>query len=663
MRGVQRNYGVCLCLWLSVGLCLTLSAQDSTRYRLDTVAFRAGECLQLRSRIICFKRDTVLMLSDTLGYSIVPEGAYLRNKHFHDSLEHRLHRNKLASWLYQVMFTRTPEGFNTDNRQNQVSENPFARYKGKIIRHIYLKKLPPFGTSITDTLNFEPTPFERLGNRLHLSTADRILRQNLLIKEGNPVNTILLADAERVLRRLPYLQDARIYLRQDKKDKNIVDAVVVTKDLWSIGGQVSLNGLEEYTVGVSDNNILGQGQRFGADVFLAVDKPVKWGYGLHHTIENVKGSFIRSQVDVVKKYQNELLNLQLTRTFFTPDIKYAGSLQLARIFEGIGVYRVRSDSAETPVLNTYQIGDVWVGRSTRLQSEDEEAQKAALRTNLVTSARLLTKMFLDRPFVSADSNQFFENYTLGLASIGISRRSYYKSGLIFGFGRTEDIPVGKLISLTAGYKRGEFSNALYTGFSARRAWLIRRKGYLQSEFNIGSFWQHGLSQQGVVQWRLSTFSPLVHWKDYKGRFFFQANYVKGFNRLSTESISIGDRSGIRGLSGNFLRGTEKLVFNVDNYIFTNAYLYGFRFVINPFVDVGWIATDRNLLSRDNFYTGIGAGIKLRNENLFISTIVLRLAYYPITPSGVFPGSFALSDESRIDFLDFDSKAPNLIVYQ
>jgi hypothetical protein len=653
---------VAITVWLCLET-LPLVAQVEPRIvRYDTIRMDTSRLVRFSNKVLFFRKDTLIVLPDTLRYDVVSKNSYIGTQSFYDSLEKRMEKRKLTGWLYDIIFSRTYEGFNTDQLQNQASEKPFRRFKGKIIRYIVIKKLDPFGTNIQDTLFYKPSRLEKLANRLHVLTKDRLIRQSLVFKPGDPLDPVRLADAERVLRRLPFFQDARIYVRQINSEE--VDVVVVTKDLLTIGGQVGANGLDNYTFNVSENNFLGAGQRLGGDLFITPNSSLAWGYGLHHRVENLRGTFIQTQADYVRNFDNETLNFQAIRSFYTPFVKYAGSVQVFQTSRTDFLTPLDEDTLALPFTNTYRLLDVWFGRSLALKSRFSDGEDDnTLRRNIIFSGRIQNKTFLSRPFVSTDSNRFFQNYSLGLVSVAYSQRSYYKSGLIFGFGRTEDIPVGKVVEITAGVNPGEFFNRSYFGISLRQGWLVNKAGYIQPEIGVGGYYRKGQLEQGLIRAKINTFSPLMRLGSYKSRHFLQATYVNGINRLSIESININDQNGIRGLSSAYLRGSEKLVFNLDNFVFTPWYLYGFRFVIDPFVDIGWVSNGDKLFRQANFYSGFGLGIKLRNENLVFQTFVLRLAYYPVVPANAPPYSFNIADENRIDFRDFDSRSPSVLDYQ
>ncbi len=90
-------------------------------------------------------------------------------------------------------------------------------------------------------------------NKTHFNTNENIIRKNLLFSEGDTISPLILSDNERILRQLPYIDDARIIVVPVSDDE--ADIVVYTKDVYSLGGSFTYNGLKKGNVSVFDKNI------------------------------------------------------------------------------------------------------------------------------------------------------------------------------------------------------------------------------------------------------------------------------------------------------------------------------------------------------------------------------------------------------------------------
>src|SRR5580698_3193954 len=145
---------------------------------------------------------------------------------------------------------------------NTKAESPYKAYEGKIIRHIYIRGYG-FEQTFTDTSKRLQYRGTQILNHLHHKTRDWVIRNNLFIKENTPVNAYKLADNERLIRSLNFIQDARILVAVQPDNTDSVDLVVIVKDLFSING--ALGELNASPPGIRSNiseaNFLGMGQR------------------------------------------------------------------------------------------------------------------------------------------------------------------------------------------------------------------------------------------------------------------------------------------------------------------------------------------------------------------------------------------------------------------
>ncbi|NJK86664.1 MAG: hypothetical protein HC906_12535 [Bacteroidales bacterium] len=60
------------------------------------------------------------------------------------------------------------------------------------------------------------------------------------------------------------------------------------------------------------------------------------------------------------------------------------------------------------------------------------------------------------------------------------------------------------------------------------------------------------------------------------------------------------------------------------------------------------------------YSGLGAGVRLRNERLIFNTLQIRLAFYPVVPNDAKYQVFQLTGEERLRFENFYISSPEII---
>jgi hypothetical protein len=122
-------------------------------------------------------------------------------------------------------------------QQNSAEKNAaeFEPFEGKFIRSISINKLQ-FNKLVNDTSLNNTNVFNQLGNKLHISTKQEVVKKNLFFKTGERVDPNLFADNEKFLRDLSFLQDARIVIVPIKDNLDEVDVLILVKDVFPIGG-------------------------------------------------------------------------------------------------------------------------------------------------------------------------------------------------------------------------------------------------------------------------------------------------------------------------------------------------------------------------------------------------------------------------------------------
>ncbi len=277
----------------------------------------------------------------------------------------------------------------------------------------------------------------------------------------------------------------------------------------------------------------------------------------------------------------------------------------------------------------------------------------------MVGARVSRTKFVDRQEVTQDYNQAFHNRTDVLVSAGLSSRGYYKDRLIRGFGRTEDIPIGTSLQLTLGRQFGEFFNRNYLGIELSEGEIIKKFGYVRGTFQLGGFLRHGHLEQGVLKISGEYFTRIYTMNLFKFRQFVNINLTDGIRRKAQDYIDINDANGIRGLYNFFLIGTKRISLKTESVLFTPFFVAGFRMVFLGFFDFALINSER---AKDSYY-GAGFGIRLKNDNLAINTIQLRLGFYSSSPFQDAHNRFNFSTVGNLGLQDFDISSPEIIEFK
>jgi hypothetical protein len=554
--------------------------------------------------------------------------------HRTDSVPSRLDRWKntnIFQFFRNAISHGAPDSNAITNALNTKSESPFKPYEGKVIRHIYIRGFG-FEQTFTDTSKRLQYFGTRLLNHLHHKTRDWVISNSLFIKENTIVNAYKLADNERLIRSLDYIQDARILVNYLPENPDSVDLVVVVKDLFSIGGAVGSLGVTPASIrgNVSEANFLGMGQRIQAGVILEQNRYPNFGYQLLYSKSNIGNTFVNATASYTLINPDLFDNtpdekawfFRLDRPLYAPYAHLAGGLTFGH-FESFNLYN-RPDSIFYKY--SYHIQDGWIGWNL---GSERFLSNTSVRDRKFVSVRYFRNAFDSVPRQIGDNFNFrFNGREAALAGFTFFRQDFYKTNYIYGFGTTEDIPYGYNIALTGGWYRQLYLNRAYSGIDANWYVATRRGGFIQYFLRAGAFLHRGNVQDGGVLAGTSYYSPLFIFDRVKIRQYINFSYTRQFNRIGIDPLTINNVFGLRYFSGDSTFGDQRITLHSETTFFLNYKLLGFKFAPFAFGDLSLLTPEHATFDRSSLYHGIGAGIRSRNENLVFNTIELRFVYFP-----------------------------------
>jgi len=644
------RFAAFLLLTVSVALCGENNIFSSS---MDTVHVQAGYFIQFSDSIIYLNNDTTLILPEATEYTIL-DSSYVKSKAFYDSLKAKSKDSKWLNMLYEAVIS-TPEKNLSETAGFVHGTDRFIPFSGKIIGSIHLNKVDILEGSVNDTTRKVQSSIGRALNSVHINTRDYVIFNNLFFESGDSLNPGLLSDNERILRELPFIRDARIRVKT-RPDTSIVDIIVITQDVFSIGADLGVNSVDDFKIKLFDKNFLGYGHDLRMGILYNAELNPKTGFETSYGINNIAGTFISAEFEYIHKADLEMGRISFSRAFLTPQTKYAGGLDLSWTTD----YReVRlSDSSEVLVKNpyTYAYYDLWAGRQFMLSDEWE-------RQTIVVAGRISRKKFSLRPQVYPDSLLFFQNEDIVLGSISLKNIDYYQGSLIRGFGDIEDVPVGYWLQITSGLKYGQFKTKPYYGGEVVAAGIFNSIGFIGADVEIGGFYNGKVFDEGALRVSALQFTPLIKLGSYRLRNFLAVNYMIGIDQNKERIIYFIERNGIRGFPTLNYGGQQRFVVNWEAVTFTPWYFYGFKFAVFAFADMGFIGSSHNLPISNEMYSGLGFGLRVRNESLVFDTIQLRFGYFPRTAPGASHYDFNFSTSDPELFKKFSLHKPRIISFR
>jgi hypothetical protein len=573
------------------------------------IAVKKGMQVSMKDTLFITKKDTVLQLSEKESANIkIVKDPHKKSSAFYKKLERKSSKSKITEGLFDLIVTDNKK---PDRTEFQKSEDPFKKYQGYIIGSIVHRSVNILEGSVTDTLQVATSKLGIFINRVHRDTRSFIIAKNLTIDVGEEVNPYKLADNERLLRQLVVIKDARIYLKPSSKLPNTVDVIVVTQDVGSLGVRGGYSSPHNFYFGVYDINILGYAKQLQLSYFWNSKESPNNGYGIILREPNILKSYLQGEVEYQNNYLRNQVRLNVGRDFFTPDIKYAGGIELYRTKENY----LFEDYDTLKVQYSENYSDLWAGRSFQLKS----------RLNLIFSTRLNTRHFIDRPFVEIDSNAYFHNKTIGFTSITLTKRNFMTGNRIRGFGKTEDIPIGASATILVGKQFDEFQDRKYFEVNGNIGRYFKSIGYFNFSLATGTFFRGSEPQDGLLKITGRYFSNLNKFHKTEVRQFVNLSYTKGINRITDQTLTIDGKW--RNEVGRVPLGNERLTMGLETVYFMPWYVYGFKWALFHRVGVNVISRDEKLFNSASTFAMVGAGIRTLNENLVLPTFSIELNYY------------------------------------
>jgi hypothetical protein len=540
-------------------------------------------------------------------------------------------RSKFTKFVHKLIFKPVKEKKPSNNRKKEKQRTPemqddFLSVEGKIIRNIKIQTLDPFGYSISDTTRLPDNWLENFGNSIHLKTKEFTIRNLLLFKKNERLDSLLVQESERLIRSQRYTRRVDIKPIPIANNKDSVDVYIRVLDSWSLipNGSASGTGTR---LEVTERNFFGLGHEFENDF----DKRFNTGqtsYLARYRVPNIVNTYIDAEIIYqIWQSDNSLKSVGVQRQFFSPFTRWAGGVYMEErlvrdsLPDMQGVWAMHNRKSEAQ--------DYWAGYSFKIFKGFTEEDRT---TNLVTTGRYFSQSFKERPSAVYDSINFYSDEKLYLASVGVTSRKFVQDKYLFNYDIVEDIPIGKLYSITFGRQDKNFEHRLYLG--ARYAFgNLYKWGYLSANAEVGSFLYNEELQQTVFRLDMLYFSNVRDWGNWRFRHFIKPALVLGYNRMPIikDQLNLNGTTGITGFDSRTTLGTKKLMLTFQTQSYSPWNLSGFR--LNPFASftMGVIGNDHHDLYKSRIYSKIGLGLLIYNDYLVFNSFQLSVAFFPYIP--------------------------------
>jgi hypothetical protein len=542
------------------------------------------------------------------------------------AIEKYSQKRKFTQFIYKLIFEPVAKQKIRKSSFQKIKKVNYALFEGKIIRNIKIKTLDPFGYSDKDSTQIPKSFLYKSGNALHLKTRNLAILNLLLIRENEPLDSLLIKESERLVRNQRYVSSISSHIELVSLDS--VDVSIRVLDSWSTIPDFS-SSTTKSNFSLTERNFLGTGHEFFNSYSKSLTNSQN-GYSTSYTIPNIVNTFISTQLSYNIDFDNNYSkSIDIERPFFSPYARWAAGIYFG---QNLNKSLLLNENKIAEIQNIkFNFQDYWAGHSYQIFKGNSEYNRA---TNFITSLRYFNKNFIEKPFVNQDSLNIYDSEKLYLIGLGISSRKFTQDKYIFNFNVTEDVASGFVYNLTTGYQKKYNQYQFYAGGRVAIGSYFEF-GYLSGNLEYGTFVNAGKTNQSTSSLKLVYFTNIQEFGKWKLRQFIKPQIIIGNNRLdaNADKLTLNGATGITGFDSETLFGTKKLLVTFQTQTYSPWKLLGFR--LNPYLSytAGMLGNNNTGFQHSKLYSQIGLGVILSNDYLVFSSFQFSISFYPNIPDG------------------------------
>lgn len=537
-------------------------------------------------------------------------------------------KSKFGKFVHRLLFksTRKSKPSKKASTQRYYLKKAFDKHEGKIIRNINIETLDPFGYSVDNTKDQPEKGIEKFGNALHAKSKNFTIRNILLFKKNEPLDSIIAKESERLIRRQRFVRSVIIKPLPIENNKDSVDISIRVLDSWSLIPTGSISG-SRANFELSERNVFGLGHELSHD-FTQRFSDKSNSQNSRYLIRNIKNSFTNVTLNYNESLEKNISkSIRVERLFFSPLTRLAGGIFLENRAFSDSLPNLSNEFETIRFKN--ETRDFWFGHAFKLFGGKNEDYRT---TNLVTTIGYKKINYIKTPTVEIDPNRFFANEELYLASIGVNTRKFAEDKYLFNFGIIEDIPFGQVYSITGGFQNKNNQKRAY--FGGRFAYgNYFDFGYLGINSEWGSFFEGRDTRETTFKIEANYFTNLIYFGDWKIRQFIKSSIVIGNNRVPIlkDRVMLGDDDGIQGFNNPLISGIRKATITLQTQTYVPGSWHGFRF--SPFYNMtlGMLGNETDKFLNKSLLSKFSIGVLINNDYLVFNSFQISFSFYPKIP--------------------------------
>ena len=475
-----------------------------------------------------------------------------------------------------------------------------------VIGAIWLDQREVFDSTTSDEWFFAAP----LLNALHTNTRDWVITDELLVSTGERLDTVLLYESERNLRRTGLF--SQVTIRVDTIAPDTVEVTIHTQDFWStysallfgVGGGASTLG-----AAVHEFNLAGTGSRLGVEGMYRTENAIGWQGAVGLSWRRLLRSELMLTASLMANRIRTEQRLAFVHPFRTLQTPVAWSIGVINHFGADFLYGTQSNRVELLPFHLRRASG-WIS----LASTDEETDR--LIATLSVSTENVRR-------IAPQYRQAGDNSARVFLSLGSLRQRFRRVSVLDGY-IVEDLATGAWGSATIGYvfpATADGERFFYVGGEAEQSgYLADDRLYLFGRVSAGSGFEQGearytaIESMGLGHWRAAPGVVLA------GRFLQQTVW----NWTAFRQLVLDNDIGLRSYAVNQLVGDNRFLYNLELRLFPSWRVWIFGLSGAAFLDGGTVWMQGEQFGRVRFHHAIGIGIRVHNFKWQQDGGILRL---------------------------------------
>lgn len=505
----------------------------------------------------------------------------------------------------QTGFTPAPGSYRFVESEAREPKVP----AGAVIDEVHITRLEIFDESNPR----ENNAVYRFGNRFHILTRERTVRNDLLFEPGEPYDVDVINESARLLRDRDHLYDADVRPVSVCGDK--VDVEVITRDVWSFTPELSVNrsgGENSFRAGIAEGNLLGLGRQLS---FVTEDNIDRRSTRFGYQDANIGGSRVNLKLEYTDSDDGFQQFGTVGLPFYSLDTRRAWNLTYDKVkrdveqfFRGNEVTAVREEIEEAIAS---------IGFSKGLEKDVTRRWRFGWRWR---EENYLPSPDLPPPALFPEDRTFSYPW-LEYESV---EDNYTTSFNLDEIHRTEDLHLGHTLTARVGLAAKAFGSSadrVVTEVRLSDTLLFDQRNLLQHFVHLETLFN--VDQQDAEDVLASYTLRYFRSRNEHRSFFASFNAVFSHDRNSQRQITLGGITGARAFDNRFQAGDRRLQVSLEERQYTDLHILNLvRVGYAAFLDVGraWEpGTDDGL--EDGLLANVGFGIRLASSKADVGRIV------------------------------------------